>query len=464
MRSIFLFLFSFFFIAAAFAQISSPNLHQQVDSLVNSEMQKQNIPGLSLVITRDGKIDYIKGYGYSNLEHQVMVKPETIFQSGSVGKQFTAFAVMLLVEEGKIKLNDPLSVYFKDAPSSWTKITVKNLLNHTSGMGDYPEHFDYRADYTEDSFYQIIKGLPLEFQTGERSQYSNLGYVMLGILISKVTGGFYGDFIKQRIFEPLGMKTARVINEDDIIPNRSAGYVKVKNEIKNQEWVSPSLNTTADGALYFSALDLAQWEAGLNAGKLLKKESYDLIWKPALLNNGKTYPYGFGWFIDSVNGKRILYHGGTWQGFESMIRRYPEKKLAVTLFANMRGSKTDKIATRIMELYQQELLPPKLNSIKDDEPSITAFVKSFVEKSIEGKLTLELFTPDLGPRIMSRSKQTAAYLSSMGSFKGLELLERKSLGDGQRIHHYRLFFEKEEVELLLTLNRDGKIAFVEGRE
>ncbi len=446
------------------AGLNEKKLKAMVDSLINTEMKKQKIPGLSIAVVRDGKMDYVKGYGYANLEHKVPVKPETIFQSGSVGKQFTAFAIMLLVEDGKIGLDDPLNKFFPDAPATWEKVTVKNLLTHTGGFGDYPNDFDYRASYTEDSMYRLIRKIPIAFNAGERSQYSNLGYVTLGIIIGKITGKFYGDFLGQRIFEPLGMSTARVISERDIIPNRAAGYRIINEEIKNQQWVSPTVNTTADGALYLTALDMAKWEAGLNAGKLLKKESYEAIWSPVKLNDGSAYPYGFGWAIDSINGKRILEHNGTWQGFETVIKRYPEKKLAVVVFANLRGAKPNKIATRIMELYQAELARPKLKAINDTEPAMTAIAKEFVIKSMEQKLTADLFTPAFGKQMIDMSPQIAAGLKPNGSFIKLELLDRKTKDDGMRVYHYRVIFSREEMELVITLTKENKIAGVEGRE
>ncbi|HEX9927806.1 MAG TPA: serine hydrolase domain-containing protein, partial [Pyrinomonadaceae bacterium] len=152
----------------------------KVDEFIRAEMQKQKIPGVSLAVIKDGQIVYVKGYGFSNVEHQVPVKPETVFQSGSIGKQFTAAAVMMLVEEGKINLEDKIGKYFADAPETWRNITVRHLLTHTSGMGDYPRDFDLRADYTEDELYKRIKLAPLTFQPGEKWAYSNLGFVTLG--------------------------------------------------------------------------------------------------------------------------------------------------------------------------------------------------------------------------------------------------------------------------------------------
>lgn len=449
---------------ACYAQPSPAKLKKLVDSVVNSEMQKQRIPGLSIAVVKDGKVEYIKGYGFANLEHGILVKPETVFQSGSVGKQFTAFAIMLLVDEGKLGLDDRLTKFFPAASLSWDSITVRNLLTHTGGFGDYPDDFDYRADYDEDSLLRVITRVPLRFKAGERSEYSNLGYVALGLIIGKVSGMFYGDFLQERVFKPLDMNTARVISEEAIVRNRAAGYRMDSAGVKNQRWVSPTLNTTADGSLYLTAIDMAKWEAALNAGKLLTADSYKKMWSPVKLNDGSTYPYGFGWSIDTVNGKRILHHNGTWQGFESVIRRYPGGKLAVVVFANMLRSSPAKIATRVMNLYQPELIVARLKPIKDNEPAITSLVHRFVTNLIDGQPKADMFTPEFGNGFLPYAYRTTAYLKKQGTFKGLELLDRKELDNAARQYHYRLFFSDEVLELLVTLTKDNKIAGMEGRD
>src|SRR4026208_2250122 len=186
-------------------------VERKVDDLGGHEMSAHQIPGVSLAVLRRGKIILLKSYGLANVEHQVPVKAETIFQSGSMGKQFTAAAVMLLVQENKLSLDDKISKYFPDVPPTWKDITIWNLLTHTSGLGDYPPEIDLKRDYTEDELFAAFKKAPLDFQPGSSWNYSNIGYATLGILIRKITGKYYGDFIRERIFEPLQMTTARVI-------------------------------------------------------------------------------------------------------------------------------------------------------------------------------------------------------------------------------------------------------------
>jgi CubicO group peptidase (beta-lactamase class C family) len=343
-------------IARAQGTSASDDVSKPVSDYVQSEMQRQHIPGLALLVSRGGKIVQAQGFGLANVELQVPVKPETVFQSGSVGKQFTATAVMMLVEEGKVRLDDPLTKYFPDAPASWKEVTVRELLSHTAGFGDYPEKFNFRKDWTEDQELKLVESIPLAYPPGTKWDYSNLGYLTLGILIHRVTGEFYGDFLQQRIFHPLDMQTTRIISEADIIPNRAAGYRLVKGELKNQEWVAPMINTTADGSLYFSILDLAKWDAALYTEKLLKRSSLDQMWTPANLKNGQPNKagYGFGWAIEERHGHHVVSHTGAWQGFKSAIARYVNDQLTVVVLANLAEAKPGAIAEHVADMYLAE--------------------------------------------------------------------------------------------------------------
>jgi CubicO group peptidase (beta-lactamase class C family) len=270
-----------------------------------------------------------------------------------MGKQFTATAVMTLVEQGKIGLDDPLTKYFTDAPAAWNQVTVRNLLSHTGGFGDYPDKFDFRRDYTESDLLKIVEAIPLAYPPGTKYAYSNLGFLTLGILIHRVSGEFYGDFLREHVFRPLNMNTTRIISEADIIPNRADGYRLVDGQWKNQEWVSPTLNTTADGALYFSILDLAKWDAALYTDKLLKPSSLQQMWTVAKLKSGQPNPgnYGFGWFIDTVKGHRVIEHEGQWQGFNTNISRYVDDKLTVVILTNIDHCGPDEITHGVAALY-----------------------------------------------------------------------------------------------------------------
>ena len=333
---------------SAFAQSDSDDpLSKKADKAVTQLMQEQKIPGTSLAVIRDGKVIKATGYGLANVELNVPVTPQSIFQSGSIGKQFTATAVMMLMEEGKVGLDDSITKYFPEAPPAWKAVTIRHMLTHTSGLpdifgeteaDDYAKGIlDFRRDYTEEEFVRKFITLPLDFQPGEKWNYSNTGYMLLGVMIHRLTGHYWGDFMQQRIFQPLGMTSTRVMSEADIVPNRSSGYRIIDGQIKNQEWVAPSLNTTADGGLYTNVLDLAKWDAALYTEKLLKKSSLDQMWTPVKLNNGKTYadPYGFGWQINNANGHRVVWHTGGNQGFSVIISRYLDDRLTIVAMTNL---------------------------------------------------------------------------------------------------------------------------------
>ena len=335
----------------------------RVDSVVEAQRKSQKIPGVSLAVCRDGRIVKAAGYGLANVEWDIPVTPETIFQTGSVGKQFTATAVMMLVEEGKLGLDDKIVKFIPEAPATWNDVTVRNLLTHTSGIADYGGEEDtmgkgvinFRKDYTEEELVQAFAKMPKDFPAGQKWSYSNTGYVLLGVIIHRVTGEFYGDFLQERIFGPLGMTSTRIISEADIVPHRSSGYRLVKGEWKNQEWVAPTLNTTADGALYTNVLDLAKWDAALYTTKLIKRSSLDAMWTPVKLTNGETYPYGFGWDLASKDGRRAVSHDGAWQGFTMSITRYLDERLTVIVMTNLDSdnSKPEVIVDEVARIYLQ---------------------------------------------------------------------------------------------------------------
>ena len=432
----------------------------KVDRYVRSEMEKRHIPGLALLVARDGKIVKASGYGFANLEHKVPVKPETVFQSGSMGKQFTSTAVMMLVEEGKVGLDDKISTYFKETPDSWKDVTIRQLLSHTAGFTDYPRDFNFREDYTEDQLLKKAMTIPLAFPPGEKWQYSNMGYVTLGILIGKVTGSFYGDFLQERIFRPLGMSATRIINETDIIPNRAAGYRLVKGEVKNQGWVSPTMNTTADGSLYFTILDVAKWDAALYAEKLLKRSSLQLMWTPVKLNDGKPNRagYGFGWRIGDIRGHRIVEHAGAWQGFTSNISRYVDDRLTVVVLANLAGAMPDSITHHVAGLYDAALMPPPEKPIEDKEPQVTAFLGDLLQKIADGKADPALFTPDLQKELFPDTiKEFEGTLKEWGQRKSIALLQRRE-EEGKRVYRYQIVFERMSVALELVLTAANKVA------
>jgi D-alanyl-D-alanine carboxypeptidase len=413
----------------------------QIDDYVRAEMEKQHIPGVAVAIVENGTLTYAKGYGVASLELPVAVTPETVFQSGSIGKQFTATAVMMLVESGKIALDDPIGKYIAGVPPSWNGITIRHLLMHTSGLSGYPAGFDQRRDYTEEELLKIIESEPLAFQPGERFEYSNTGYVTLGVLIHRVTGQFFGDFFKEKIFKPLGMTTARVMSEAAIIPNRAAGYIVYDGRIINQLWISPTLNRTADAGLYLTVLDLAKWDAALDGETLLKRATLEQMWA--------SPPYGFGWFVTTANKHRLIEHEGAWQGFNANISRYVDDKLTVIVMANLKSAKTQMMSHRIAGIVLPAVAPPHYDAIEDKEPQITKMVADVMQQIAAGKADPAMLPPD-------KASMYESYLKPLGEPARIQLVERTTSPEG-RVYRYEFSYKTVTLLVSATLNNEGKI-------
>jgi CubicO group peptidase (beta-lactamase class C family) len=359
----------------------------RVGDFVNAYLKKKQVPGCAVMVRHNGKVVLAAGYGFANLEHKVPVTPQTVFQSGSVGKQFTAMAIMLLIEEQKLALEDPISKYL-DVPENWSAIRVRHLLTHTSGLGDYPESFSLQRDYTGDELLKMITAQPLAFAPGEKWSYSNLGYVTLGILIHKVSGEFYCDLLQERVFAPLGMSHTRVISEADIIPNRAAGYRLKDGTLKNQDWVAPRLNTTADGSLYFTIEDIAKWDEALEKRKILSQASFEQMWRPVRLNDGSAAPYGFGWQIGKTDsGHLLVEHGGAWQGFAAYIGRYPDDRLSVAVLCNRAGARAGYIAKRVAGFYVPTVAPRTHTVVRLNPPALSSYAGDY---RLEDRFTIKV--------------------------------------------------------------------------
>ncbi|HEY6485157.1 MAG TPA: serine hydrolase domain-containing protein [Candidatus Cybelea sp.] len=469
--------FLLLFAALAFALAATPAPQRRaplsdaqiaaIDSFVTTEMARSHVPGAAVGIYSRGNVLLAKGYGFANLELNVPVKPETVFQSGSVGKQFVSAAIMMLVEEGRVSLDDSITKYFPGASASWKPIRVKNLLSHTSGLAEYesPERtgpkgpFYLRLDYTESQLLHKIEALPIENPPGAKWNYRNTNYVLLGFLIRRVTGMFYADYLAKRIFKPLGMNSTRLISDADIIPNRAAGYQWEDDALKNQDWVSPTFNSTADGALYFNILDLAKWDAALYTTELLKQSSLDEMWTVYTLNDGKPNEgnYGFGWEITAQNGHRLIEHGGAWQGFTSQISRYPNDSLTVVVLANSDSARTDYMAHVVAGLADAPLLPPKLAAIADAEPRIAASLSSLLDRIAAGAdirpFVSAEFARVVTPRNSARVRRRIAPLWPGGT---LTLVRRLPSPDNASLTVSRFRLEKSTSSILIWYGLDAR--------
>jgi CubicO group peptidase (beta-lactamase class C family) len=428
-----------------------------IDDFVNRELAAQQIPGAALAITHNGRLVRAQGYGLANIEHQIPVHADTIFQSGSIGKQFTAVAVMLLVEDGKLRLDESVRTWLPDAPESWAPITVRHLLTQTSGLPATAD-YDLQRNYTDDELTAICYRLRLEFPPGKRWSYSNAGYELLGILIKKVSGESYADILAERVFAPLHMNTARLISDRDIVMNRAAGYEPSARGLLNQEWVAPTGNSTADGALYLTALDFVKWDAGLRAGEILKPESWAEVYLPVKLASGKTYPYGFGWLLKHFAGQEVHEHSGAWQGFAGEFIRYLDAGVSVAVLTNKAGADPVRIARGVAGIYDARLALPPAAPIADPDPRKLERARRLIAEITADTLKQRDFGGIFGGAPASDfAQQIDAYrnvLRPLGALRDLRLFELQELGDDRR-YRYRARFEKGLMNIQVMVLPDG---------
>jgi D-alanyl-D-alanine carboxypeptidase len=331
--------------------IAWPAVADQIDDYVKGQMGEHRIPGIALRIIRDGKVTKTATYGYASLELDVPVKAETVFEIGSITKQFTAAGILLLAQDGKLSVGDPISRYLNGTPVAWTNIKIRHLLSHTSGIKSYTglTGFELTRHLTQEQFIHAIGEHPLEFQPGESWKYCNTGFNLLGYIIENVSGKQYWEFMNERIFRPLEMTATRDRRPGDIIPNRAAGYEQTNHVRINRDY--DLTDVFAAGAIVSNVEDLTKWNAALDCDAILNVSSKEQMWTPTKLNNGKATKYGFGWFIESVEGHKNMGHGGSTSGFSASIQRFPDDRLSVILLSNADEQIATTLARHIATFY-----------------------------------------------------------------------------------------------------------------
>ena len=328
-----------------------PAQADRVDDYLKTEMERHRIPGVAVEIIRDGNAVKTAGYGLANLELRVAVEPDSVFEIGSVTKQFTAAAILLLAQDGKLSVDDKISKHLKGIPASWTNVTIRHLLTHTSGIKNYTglDGFELRRHLTQQQFIEAIGKQPLDFPPGDSWKYCNSGFNLLGYIIENVSGKNYWDYMSERIFQPLGMLATTNRLPSVVIPHRASGYEQTNHVYINRDY--DLTDVFSAGAIVSTAGDLARWNAALDGDQLLTASTKEQMWTPVKLNNGTIHPYGFGWFLDAVEGHRNIGHSGSTSGFSASIQRFPEDKLAVIVLTNTDEQIATTLAKKIATFY-----------------------------------------------------------------------------------------------------------------
>lgn len=324
-------LFSLLSISLLISSVSAQQA-DKVDAFIKAEMQRQNIPGVALAVIKDGKVIKNKGYGLANIETNTPVTSETVFKIGSISKPIIAMGIMLLVEEGKISLEDKVSKYLEGTPETWKDITVRHLLSHTSGIIREAPGFDSAKIQPDADVIKTAYQSPLVFTPGEKYQYCNIGYFSLAEIIRKVSGKPWSEFLSERIFKPFGMNSTRTTTFDEIVINRANGYSFSNNKLSNSEVY---LALRPSGAFLSTISDLVKLEKALAEKTFLKPETRKMMWTPFKFNNGKDSNYGLGWAIDEVNGRKRIGHGGSLNGFKSYFARFVDDGITIIVLTNL---------------------------------------------------------------------------------------------------------------------------------
>jgi CubicO group peptidase (beta-lactamase class C family) len=382
------------------AAAQTPASSDTVDRFIRTELTRQQIPGMSVAVLRGDSVLLARGYGFAHVEHHIPATDSTVYTVGSVTKQFTAAAIVLLSQQARLRLDDPIARYLPEGSAVWSGVTIRHVLTHTSGIPQ-DTTLDSSRDYSESELVRSA-ARPLEFQPGKLESYSSTGYALLGVIIHRVTGVPWGDFVREHIFRPLGMRTAGVNSEMDTVANRATGYYLENDTLQKADPVSASINSAADCCLSLSVRDFARWAIGLNHGKVLGRAGLELSWTPVRLNNGGTYPSGFGWNLFEQRGYRRIGHSGAWQGSHATIQRYPDFDLTVIVSLNLGQANSEGIAVGIAGLVEPALTPPHLlrSRLKGGTPpaSIDRLLHAIASGSEAQLVTPEFKDTFPGPR------------------------------------------------------------------
>ena len=331
-----------------------------LDDFYQRVIKERNIPSTTIAVVKDGKLVKVGAYGTADLERGIPAKPETVYKIGSVSKQFIAAGVMLLVQDGRLSVNDPVSKYIPSAPASWKAITLRHLLTHSSGLVREPTGFDPNTLQPDLDVIKSAFATPLQWTPGDKYDYSNLGYYTLAEVIRVVSNKPWDRFLEERIFSPLGMTSTRTTSADRA---RVPGYLWMNGRhTKADDWIS----LRPSGAFVSSVLDMAKWAAALQEDRILTAASKAVMWTPVTLNDGGSFPYGFGWELDDfppggfTTGVRLVRHEGTIPGFRGVIAHFPDHRLGVIALTNLDRAQVDSLVAGAAVQFVPDLRPAAL--------------------------------------------------------------------------------------------------------
>jgi CubicO group peptidase (beta-lactamase class C family) len=432
------------------------------DDILKTQLAEQQIPGAAIVVVKSGQIVKAGGYGLADRERRLTVAADTIFRIQSVSKPFTATAVMMLVEEGKIGLDDPVSRHLDRCPASWARLTVRHLLSQTSGLRDFVNEpaIDLEQPSTDGELMASVASRPLKFEPGESWDYSNTNYLLLGMIIERVSGRWHGDLLAERIFRPLEMTRTSIPRDRANVAGRAQGYTLDRGRIRpstTEGELAMSVVSYAGGGILSTVLDLAKWDAALGTDRLLRRATREQMWTPVKLNNGTSHPYGFGWELGGTAPHRRVSHAGKWFGFAAQIDRFVDDRLTIVVLTNLAESAPARISRAVAGTLIPALATPVYEPIADTEPAVTERLADVLRRTSAGGLRAEDFAQTTWPYVAPLVDQMKRDFGKFGPLQTLTLVERTENG-GDRSYRYRARFSRTTMIFHFVLTRDDRIA------
>ena len=438
-----------------------------VDAFVRGFIGRHDIPAAAISVVHRGRVVKAAGYGVANLELGAAATGHSVFEIGSITKQFTAAAVLMLVEDGKLSLDDPLTRYVSGLPEGWSGIRLRHLLTHTSGLHDWEGDttFSLRREYTPAEFIAFVARHPLDFPPGSRFGYTNSAYPLLGMVVEMVSGIPYQRFVAERIFKPAGMVESRFRRAEEIVPHRASGYVDRNDVLLNGEPLRPAI-LAPNGLILSTAADMARWSIALTNGTLIKPASLNAMTTPVRFNDGSSFSAGgIGWFFDAFRGHRTMLHNGsTAAGFSSVIYRYPDDDLSVVVLLNIdRFDIVNLLATNVASFYVPGLAWRSVAARPDPDPALTRRLLALLADVADNRDS-EMLAPNL--RNPGGAPRTTAALGFKAPAPRMTLLEVEDHGSNgvpragatvRWVYRYRVEGGGRIVYYTIELAPDGKV-------
>jgi D-alanyl-D-alanine carboxypeptidase len=441
----------------------------EVDGYLEQQLRRLHVPGASLAVVRDGRIVKARGYGLASLELNVPATAATVYELGSNTKQFTAAAVLMLAEEGRLRLDDPVSKYFPEAPLAWRGITLGHLLSHTSGiqnhvavdgyMDVFKTDLSFRTTPAVDELVPMFFRLPLEFRPGETWAYDNTGYYLLGLVVEKVSDRSYWQFLEERVFRTLGMSATRSSEQRPLVPNRAAGYAWAGAGFENRPALPAAVPFSA-GGLLSTVEDMARWQAALDGDRLLSQASRERMWTATRTSEGGPLPfgYGLGWFVDAVGGHRLVQHGGGTPGFSSVVYRFQDERLTVVILANRGDRILDALAIDVAGLCEPSLKRPE--QTPDPDAQTSRMLRQALLDLLGGRHDDARFSRPMQVFLRTATgKALWEWVASHGGLESFVFSGREPAGEG-RVLRYGVVLGGTRYWFSFELGSDGRIARV----